>query len=233
MLKGEVNMKRNVINWKPMLNRKILTQIELEDDDTPYGGIDKLAETAVDFCDSIHEELDSWESTGIVTLNALNEALKECGIKQLSLDDLIKKFGYSNILSTVLIAVDPYDNNMLEEVVFSQDSYLKIYRSAIKQGYFVSVPDDLSDQSLLNDLENFTLYDVDQLINAFTSMCFNDPKSLSTVSLYSDADVDVLDEGFENTTDGVTDVDANPVIRSCFHLQNNMEAYNCIKALAI
>lgn len=49
--------------------------IELEDDNTEFGGIDFVGETLGHFLDTIEEEPK--------TLEELNKILKECGIKEL------------------------------------------------------------------------------------------------------------------------------------------------------
>ena len=62
--------------WKPFPD-EILDTV-LEDDDTPFGGISHPGETVFDFLLEIGED-------DIDTLDKLNEALIECGIKPVKL----------------------------------------------------------------------------------------------------------------------------------------------------
>lgn len=67
-----------------MIPQKLLDKIlniELEDDETPYGGTSFRGETVFDFlCCFNDDEFDSIEE--------LNKALKECGIKPIKVEVL-------------------------------------------------------------------------------------------------------------------------------------------------
>jgi len=67
-----------------MIPRNILDKIvdiKLQDDDTPYGGISFAGETVLDFLFSI----DECDVKNMNTVDDLNLALKECGIKPIKI----------------------------------------------------------------------------------------------------------------------------------------------------
>ena len=64
-----------------LLDKKIL-DTELEDDNTPDGGIDYAGETVQDFLDFLKNNTEN--KNGIIHINKLNNALKECGIKTIT-----------------------------------------------------------------------------------------------------------------------------------------------------
>ncbi len=59
-----------------MLSETILNTV-LQDDETDYGGVSRRGETALDFLQSIGEDVHK------VTLPELNQMLKECGIREI------------------------------------------------------------------------------------------------------------------------------------------------------
>lgn len=61
-----------------MIKIKDVLDVVLEDDETPYGGTEFLGETVKDF-------LNYTELTGMDSIDELNTALKECGIKPLTI----------------------------------------------------------------------------------------------------------------------------------------------------
>lgn len=211
----------NEIQWIPMLNREMLSKIELEDDDTPVGGIDYDGETAADFCDTVYNQDESWKVCDILPFTTLNEDLKDCGIKPLSLFKLIKKFGSTNILSTVLYGVD-IDDYTLEQVILSQDTYLKLRHYNYQ---IIRESSKKDDDILLNDLRTFTAYDVDLLLldSYVTAECNWDTDFLDTINLFKEIDVIGLDDGFNNSVKFVLDPLTDPVARKYLKSKNITE----------
>lgn len=58
-----------------VLSETIMNTV-LEDDDSPYGGVDYVGETVREFVESSSENM--------MTLDELNAALVECGIKEIT-----------------------------------------------------------------------------------------------------------------------------------------------------
>ena len=61
-----------------MIKIKDVLDVVLEDDETPYGGTEFLGETVRDF-------IGYTELIGMDSVQELNKALKECGIKPLTI----------------------------------------------------------------------------------------------------------------------------------------------------
>lgn len=64
--------------WKGVRNvlSETIMNTVLEDDDSPYGGVDYVGETVREFVEGIGENM--------MTLKELNTALVECGIKEIT-----------------------------------------------------------------------------------------------------------------------------------------------------
>lgn len=139
-----------------MLNKAMLEQIVLEDDNsTPYGGISHCDETALEFV----EEIDG---RNYITVHRLNQTLKDCGIKQLSLKKLGKMFGLHHMLTITVYALD-IDEYVLEKFIMSFADWEKLCKLNYSDEYEQK---QLADQDMITALQNYSLIDVDVFASA-------------------------------------------------------------------
>lgn len=139
-----------------MLNKPMLKQIVLEDDNlTTHSGFSDCDETALEF-------VKKTTGKNYIAVHTLNQSLKECGIKQLSLRKLSKMFGLHHMLAITVYALDR-DEYILEKFIMSFADWKKLCKLNYSDEY---EKNQLVDQDMVTALKDYSLEDIDAFASA-------------------------------------------------------------------